>query len=261
MSHVNSRPGRSGAKSSAKPASAGRTGAKKSGAKQFGAQQPGARHSGVPQSGARHSGADRLGHRNPSPKRLGHPLVFDTRTLGPGSMLRQHRTAPAPADLAVELAAVPESAELTLDVQLEGVTEGVLVSVTVTAPVAAECARCLEPVSTTTTATFRELFGYEQTEDGGYLLDGDLLDLEPALRDALVLGLPLAPLCADDCAGLCVECGVRLADAGPEHEDQHSHARRSEQAGQHRHGGQPDTGGTPLPDETTPAGDSRAGEN
>jgi uncharacterized protein len=242
MSHVNSRPARSGAKSPGKPASASRTGTKKAGAQQAGARK----------SGAQHSGADRLGHRNPSPKRLGHPLVFDTRTLGPGSVLRQQRTAPAPADLGVELAEVPEGGELTLEVQLEGVTEGVLVTATVTAPVTGECARCLEPVSTTTTTTFRELYGYEETEDtedGGYLLDGDLLDLEPALRDALVLGLPLAPLCADDCAGLCAECGVRLADAGPDHDHED------------RLGGQPDTGGTPLPDETTPAGAPRTGEN
>jgi uncharacterized protein len=150
-------------------------------------------------------------------KRLGHPLVFDTRTLGPGSVLRHTRTAPAPGDLGVELAGIPEGSELELEVQLEGVTEGVLVTVTVQAPLASECARCLEPFSSTTEVRFRELFGYEANEEGGYLLEGDLLDLEPALRDALVLELPLAPLCAEDCPGLCVECGVRLADAGPDH--------------------------------------------
>jgi|CZKT01.1.fsa_nt_gi uncharacterized protein len=178
-------------------------------------------------------------------RRLGDPLVFDTRALGPGSVLRKTRTAPAPADLAVELASIPEGSELTLDVQLEGVAEGVLATVTVQAPVAGECARCLEPVDSATQVTFRELFGYEATEDGGYLLNGDLLDLEPALRDALVLELPLAPLCADDCTGLCVECGVRLADAGPGH----GHAG-SEGADTGR---ELDTGGEPLPDET-PAG-------
>jgi len=150
-------------------------------------------------------------------KRLGDPLIFDTRTLGPGSVLRHTRTVPAPGDLAVELASIPEGSDLELEVQLEGVTEGVLVTATVQAPLAGECARCLEPVSSTTQVWFRELFGYEANEEGGYLLDGDLLDLEPALRDALVLELPLAPLCAEDCPGLCVECGVRLAEAGPDH--------------------------------------------
>jgi uncharacterized protein len=178
-------------------------------------------------------------------KRLGHPLVFDTRGLGPGSVLRQTRTAPAPADLAVELAGVPEGSELALDVQLEGVAEGVLVTVTVQAPLAGECARCLEPFSSAIQVRFRELYGYEAAEEGGYLLDGDLLDLEPALRDALVLELPLAPLCAADCAGLCVECGVRLADAGPGH----GHAG----PGGADTVGMPDTGGG-LPLDDTPAG-------
>jgi uncharacterized protein len=150
-------------------------------------------------------------------KRLGDPLIFDTRTLGPGSVLRHTRTVPAPGDLAVELASIPEGSDLELEIQLEGVTEGVLVTATVQAPLAGECARCLEPVSSTTQVWFRELFGYEANEEGGYLLDGDLLDLEPALRDALVLELPLAPLCAEDCPGLCAECGVRLAEAGPDH--------------------------------------------
>ena len=60
----------------------------------------------------------------------------------------------------------------------------------------------------------------EQDDEELYYLDGDLLDLEPALRDAVVLALPMSPLCREDCPGLCVECGVALADAGPDHEHQ-----------------------------------------
>ena len=48
----------------------------------------------------------------------------------------------------------------------------------------------------------------------------DLLDLEPLLRDAVVLSLPFQPLCRDDCPGLCIECGARLADdPGHQHEE------------------------------------------
>ncbi len=116
---------------------------------------------------------------------------------------------------------VPEGAEMTLSVQLEAVTEGVLVTAEVTAPLTGECARCLEPLSQMAEVRFQELFNYGQAEgpepDDGYSLDGDLLDLEPVLRDALVLALPLAPLCRDDCPGLCAECGVQLARAGSEH--------------------------------------------
>lgn len=119
---------------------------------------------------------------------------------------------------------VPEGGDLELDVQLEGVTEGVLVTATVTAPLAGECARCLEPFTSATRVRFQELFALAEAVAGpdGYVLDAGLLDLEPALRDALVLELPLSPLCADDCQGLCSECGVRLADAEPGH----GHAQR-----------------------------------
>ena len=132
---------------------------------------------------------------------------------------------------------VPEGAELELDVRLEGVAEGVLVTATVRAPLACECARCLDMFASATEVRFTELFAREASDDDadGYLLDGDLLDLEPALRDALVLELPLAPLCADDCPGLCSECGVRLADAEPGH----AHADA---------GTDPTRNGTPVPD-------------
>jgi len=151
------------------------------------------------------------------------PLVFDTRTLPrrPGSARTETRTVPAPADLHTGLARVPEGADLQLDATLESVTEGVLITVTAVSPVVGECARCLEPVPQTIEVLCRELFSYEQgagdVDEDGYALDGDLLDLEPVLRDALVLALPLAPLCRQDCPGLCVECGALLAQAGPEH--------------------------------------------
>ena len=114
---------------------------------------------------------------------------------------------------------MPEGAELRIDVTLEEVTEGVLVTADVLAPLAGECARCLDEFTSSIEVGFRELFaaGADGAEDDGYRLDGDLLDLEPALRDALVLELPLSPLCSADCAGLCARCGIRLADAEPGH--------------------------------------------
>jgi uncharacterized protein len=128
------------------------------------------------------------------------------------------------------------------------VTEGVLVTGSATAPLAGECARCLRPLNTSVTASFTELYLYpdgrrthdkhekydknakhdrrnsrewfdedtEQNDEERYL-DGDLLDLEPVLRDAVVLALPMSPLCREDCPGLCAECGVPLDDAGPGH--------------------------------------------
>jgi uncharacterized protein len=147
------------------------------------------------------------------------PLVFDLRSLGSASVRSETRTAPAPAELGSGLVRVPEGSELALDVQLEEVSEGVLVTASVTAQLAGECARCLAEFTSSTQVSFQELFVAERGDSGDdeYRLDGDLLDLEPALRDALVLDLPLSPLCSADCAGLCSTCGARLADAGPGH--------------------------------------------
>jgi len=160
-------------------------------------------------------------------------LVFDMRTLGrqAGSAKAQQLTVPAPDDMRLELARVPVGADMQLDVRFEAVTEGVLVTGSVIAPLAGECARCLAPLASSVAARFTELYLYtrdrhdkhdrfdENTEqdDEELHLDGDLLDLEPVLRDAVVLALPMSPLCREDCPGLCVECGVPLADAGPGH--------------------------------------------
>ena len=137
------------------------------------------------------------------------PLVLDVRELGrrPGSMRTVRRTVPAPDGLGVELARVPTGEPVELDLRLESVVEGVLVSGTATAAVAGECARCLGPVADRVTVDLQELFAYadsatEETteEDEISHLVGDHLDLEPVVRDAVVLALPLSPLCREDCA-------------------------------------------------------------
>jgi uncharacterized protein len=157
------------------------------------------------------------------------PFVLDVRTLGrrPGSMRPVQRTAPAPAGLAVEMIGVPVGAPVELDLRMESVVEGVLVSGTVTASLAGECARCLAPLTDSVTADVQELFVYPASttdetsgEDEVSRLTDDLLDLEPVVRDAVVLALPLAPLCGEDCAGLCADCGQRLDDLPPDHTHQ-----------------------------------------
>jgi uncharacterized protein len=153
------------------------------------------------------------------------PFVIDTRTLGrrPGSMRKDSYTVPAPADLGVEMVGVPEGTDVELDLRLEAVMEGVLVSGTARSPLSGECARCLDPLTSSIEVEFQELYVYSDTrsgesaEDDERRLEGDLIDLEPVVRDAMVLALPLSPLCRDDCPGLCTECGVRLADAEPDH--------------------------------------------
>lgn len=151
------------------------------------------------------------------------PFVVNTKTLkrGPGEMLPLRRRVPAPAELGLEMVHVAEDAPIDLDLRLESVSEGILVSGTATAPITGECARCLEPIDDVLTVDLQELFAYPDSitedttdEDEVHRLTGDLLDLESVVRDGVVLGLPFIPLCRPDCAGLCPECGQRL-DALP----------------------------------------------
>jgi len=157
------------------------------------------------------------------------PFVFDVRDLGrrAGSMREIRRSVPAPAGLGQEIIGVPQGAPLALDIRLESVTEGVLVTGSVTGPLQGQCGRCLEPVAEDFAVDVCELFAYpdsatdETTEqDEVRRLEKDLLDLEPVVRDLVVLGLPWTPLCKPDCAGLCPTCGERLDDlpAGHSHE-------------------------------------------
>lgn len=138
-------------------------------------------------------------------------------------MRQESLTVPAPADLGVEMVGVPRGADIELDLRLEAVMEGVLITGSTRVPLVGECARCLEPLTSTFEVEFQELYVYpdtrygEETGEDEHRLEGDLIDLEPVLRDAVVLALPLSPLCRDDCPGLCTECGVRLEEAGPDH--------------------------------------------
>lgn len=158
------------------------------------------------------------------PLDLRAPLVLDTRELGrrPGSQRTVSFTVPAPADLGIEVLSVPEGSPVGFDLRLEAVMEGVLVTGTAQAALDGECVRCLEEIRDEMVADFQELFVYQESDTAAHdedasRLEGDLLDLEPLLRDAVVLSLPFQPRCRDDCPGLCAECGARIADE-PDHQ-------------------------------------------
>ena len=119
---------------------------------------------------------------------------------------------------------VPEGAPLVLDLRLESVTEGVLVTGTVTArrraSVAGASSRCRPSWSSTSASCSRTRTASRtrppvRTRSTGFV--DDLIDVEPVVRDAIVLGLPVTPLCRPDCAGLCPDCGQRLDDLRAEH--------------------------------------------
>jgi uncharacterized protein len=154
------------------------------------------------------------------------PLVINIARLGrrPGSMLTLTETVPSPSRIGLDLIGIDEGAPLNLDLRLESVSEGVLVTGTVSAPTSGECARCLTPVTGDVEIDLTELFAYpDSTTDATTESDelgrvvNDTIDLEQPIIDAVVLALPFAPLCGPECGGLCPECGVPLATAGPEH--------------------------------------------
>jgi len=137
-------------------------------------------------------------------------VSVDVRELvrHPGTSREVHLRAPVDG-LATELARVPEDAGVGTDLLLESVVEGILASGEVSGTVVLTCARCLTPFEQPMVVSVQELFvpGAEPDDPDGYpLIDGEI-DLEPMLRDAVVLALPYSPLCRPDCQGLCERCG------------------------------------------------------
>jgi len=148
-------------------------------------------------------------------------LVLDTHELGrrAGAMKQVTTSVEAPPDLGIAVIGVPAKSPIELDLRLESVVEGVLVTGTATVQLEGECVRCLTNISDEMEIDVMELFVYpgsEATEDEASRMVGDLIDLEPLVRDAVVLDLPFQPLCRDDCAGLCVTCGADLNE-DPDH--------------------------------------------
>ncbi len=110
--------------------------------------------------------------------------------------------------MATELARVPEEAPVRIDVVLESIREGILVSGPLSGRIAYRCARCLKAFDRDFRLEVEELFAYEpgQEEDDYPISDGHI-DLEQMVRDNVVLAMPFSPLCRDDCLGLCPRCG------------------------------------------------------
>ena len=155
--------------------------------------------------------------------------MFDVKDLGrsPGSMRTLTEHVPAPGDLGVALIGVQEGSDVELDLRLEAVHEGILVSGTAVAAVTGECGRCLDPLAYDLEVNVQELFFYEEPspadldeeEDTQRWVEHESIDLEPVLRDAVVTALPFQPVCRENCEGLCSECGIHLADeTGYHHE-------------------------------------------
>ena len=147
-----------------------------------------------------------------------------------GSVKEVELSVPAPADLGNAMIGAKPGSPVRMQATLTSMADGVLASGSAQVHIAGECGRCLDESNYEQDIDFSEMFFLPQVaakltedseaEDADELFtisDEDSVDLEPVLRDALVLKLPFQPLCSDDCPGLCQECGQRLADLPADH--------------------------------------------
>lgn len=158
------------------------------------------------------------------------PFVVDLASLPrqEGASIEWERTLDAPADLGTELIGVPEGSPLDVRLTLQSVSEGVYVGGSVAAHVVGECARCVRRFEYDVDEAVGELAFYperrlalieegdEEAEEFPVIEDGHV-DVEPVLRDAIVLSLPFTPLCEPDCQGLCSSCGKRWDELPDDH--------------------------------------------
>jgi len=151
------------------------------------------------------------------------PWVLSVRELmdSPGTSKQVEVSWPAPAELTVPLLGIEQNSAMPVDLRLDAVHEGVLVSGTVEGTLTGQCSRCLDPITDTVTIDIQELFQQELDpmveDEEQHLIEHGLINVEPVMRDALVTSLPFQPRCSPDCEGLCDQCGIRLEDAGPDH--------------------------------------------
>lgn len=115
-----------------------------------------------------------------------------------------------PERIGEAMASVPEGATMRIDARLESLHDGILVSADVETTATGECVRCLDPVALPVRVEFQELFAYSVDEAFDYRVRDDHVDLEPVVRDAVVLSLPFQPVCRPDCPGLDPETGEKL---------------------------------------------------
>ncbi len=139
-------------------------------------------------------------------------LISVAEILGrPGTYRDVHISKPLPG-VRTTLARPAGNVEGRL--RAESVVEGILVTGPVTGGAVMQCARCLKQLATDVEVETCELFygpGHEPPADeDAYQVRGLEIDLEPMLRDAVALALPLNPLCDEHCKGLCARCGRDL---------------------------------------------------
>ena len=144
------------------------------------------------------------------------PYAMRVRDLAlrTGDMREHTLDIAVPDTLGAGLIAVRAGDPIRLDLRFEGLHEGILVSGHASAEATGECSRCLIEISEPVEVDFADLFAYDASEEFDFQVHDDHVDVEPVVRDAVVLSLPFQPVCRPDCPGLDPVTGERLADVG-----------------------------------------------
>ena len=146
------------------------------------------------------------------------PFLIDVVALlaDPGS--RRRVPLETPVEWGIEMSDVGPS--ITADLSLESVAPGILVRGLLDTTVTHRCHRCLVQWTEPLEIEVLETFGIADEGDD-YPIEREQIDLGPALRDAVLLELPLSPTCKPDCLGLCSTCGADLNTGScPGHEEE-----------------------------------------
>jgi uncharacterized protein len=145
--------------------------------------------------------------------RLNGPFVLPARDIvrRPGEMREHEFSVTLPEAWGEGIVALDAGSQLDLDVRLESVHEGILVTGTVDGEYSGVCGRCLIDIVRPVEVEFQELFAYPGEEETDFEVQDDHVDLETLVRDATVLSLPFQPVCQPDCPGLDPQTGERLA--------------------------------------------------
>jgi len=165
-----------------------------------------------------------------------NPFILNTYELPrrAGELKEYEFDIEAPTRIGVALIAIPEGDVIEADIRLESVTEGVLLSAEIYAVAIGECIRCLDTVEVVVDRKIQELYRYEPTNEKGrkkkrddedldldmedeLQMEGDLMNLEIPIIDAIVLTLPVNPLCSEECLGFCPDCGEKWATLPESH--------------------------------------------
>ena len=128
----------------------------------------------------------------------------------PGARRRERVEGRLPGPIIVVDTSLRTEHPVVVDALLEWVSDGMLATGTVEGAWEGPCRRCLRPVQGTLNVEVQELFEPMHRDGESYQLGNDRVDLEPLARESLILDLPLAPVCSEDCRGLCPACGADL---------------------------------------------------